>query len=74
MNTVRFNITLPIEVGKKLRYTKNKSLFIAQSIREKLEREKEVQILKKLENEYKASSEEGKRATEEWDATSGDGL
>jgi hypothetical protein len=35
MNTVRVNITLPMEIAQMLRNVKNKSAFIAEAIRER---------------------------------------
>ncbi len=74
MNTLRFNITLPAEMGWKLKKTKNKSAFIAESIREKLQRVEQEKADKKLAEAYKAHSREEKKLLEVWDFTAGDGL
>ncbi len=42
MNTVRFNITLPFEIAEMLKNVKNKSAFIAEAIRERVEREEKL--------------------------------
>ena len=74
MNTLRMNITLPAELVKWLKTTKNASAFIAQSVREKLEREEKKKQIRALEEAYKASTVEERILREEWDSTSGDGL
>ena len=74
MNALRFNITLPFPIGNKLNSIKNKSLFIADSLREKFEREEQDRKNKKLEESYKASAKEDRALLREWDSVSGDGL
>jgi len=71
---MRNNITLPAEIGKKLKGIKNKSAFIAQSIREKLAKEDEVSFAKELRAAYTASAEESRQITQELDPVAGDGL
>jgi len=48
MNTVRVNITLPMEIAQMLRDVKNKSAFIAEAIRERIEREEKADLIKEL--------------------------
>ena len=74
MNTVRFNITLPIDVARKLKNERNKSAFIANSIREKMERDERERIKQELAEAYKASANEDRSLSEEWDGASGDGI
>lgn len=52
MNTVRMNITLPEDVARHLKKIKNKSAFIAESIKEKIEHIEEAHLLQQLEAAY----------------------
>jgi|CryGeyDrversion2_2_1046609.scaffolds.fasta_scaffold559333_1 metal-responsive CopG/Arc/MetJ family transcriptional regulator len=74
MNTVRLNITLPQNVGKSIRSIKNKSAFIAEAIRERLDREDSERLATALKEGYTATKEEDKKITKEWDCVIGDGL
>jgi metal-responsive CopG/Arc/MetJ family transcriptional regulator len=74
MNTVRVNITLPSEITEMLKDVNNKSGFIAEAIRDRIEREKKAYLIRELTEGYKASKREDKQLTEDWDATSGDGI
>lgn len=74
MNTVRVNITLPSEIAEMLKDVKNKSMFIAEAIRERIEKEKKAHLIKELSEGYKVSKAEEKKLVEDWDTTSGDGI
>ncbi len=74
MNTVRVNITLPSEVVEMLKNVKNKSSFIAEAIRERVEREEKANLIKELSEGYKVREKEDKELSLEWDTTSGDGI
>lgn len=75
MNTaLRFNITLPAEIGKKLKTVKNKSAFIAESLQEKFAKEEESRTARELRAAYAASAEENRKLTQELDSSAGDGL
>lgn len=74
MNTVRVNITLPSETAEMLKGVKNKSNFIAEAIRERIEREKKAHLVKELSEGYKVSKREDKKLSDDWDITSGDGI
>ncbi len=52
MHTVRMNITLPEDVARHLKKIKNKSAFIAESIKEKIEHLEETHMLQQLEAAY----------------------
>lgn len=52
MHTVRMNITLPEDVARHLKKIKNKSAFIAESIKEKIEHLEETHLLQQLEAAY----------------------
>lgn len=57
MNTVRLNITLPEELAQqldKLAGPKKKSLFITETLRERIEKIQNEQLQKLLEEGYKA--------------------
>lgn len=74
MNTVRMNITLPLEIAEMLKNIKNKSAFIAESIRERIEKEKKANLIKELTAGYKVRKLEDERLSQDWDITSGDGI
>ena len=69
---VRMNITIPDDVSKELRRVKNKSRFIAQTLREKFIPEHKKAMEKKLEESYKKSAQEDSALVKDWDAVSGD--
>jgi metal-responsive CopG/Arc/MetJ family transcriptional regulator len=74
MNTVRINITLPFEVAQMLEKVKNKSAFIAEAIKERIEREEKATLVRELTQGYKARKKEDRELSLDWDTTSGDGL
>ena len=74
MNTVRMNITLPSEIAELLKPIKNKSNFIAEAIKERIEGEKKIQLIKELTEGYRATRYEDKKLSLEWDTTTGDGI
>ena len=74
MNTVRINITLPLEVAEMLKNVKNKYSFIAEAIRERVEREEKANLIKELSEGYKVRKKEDKELSLDWDTTSGDGI
>ncbi len=74
MNTVRMNITLPFEVAKMLENVKNKSAFIAEAIKERIEREEKANLVRELAEGYRTRRKEDKELSLDWDITSGDGL
>jgi metal-responsive CopG/Arc/MetJ family transcriptional regulator len=74
MNTVRVNITLPMEIAQMLRNVKNKSAFIAEAIRERIEREEKANLIKELAEGYQIRRKEDNELSLDWDTTSGDGI
>jgi metal-responsive CopG/Arc/MetJ family transcriptional regulator len=74
MNTVRVNITLPMEIAQMLRNVKNKSAFIAEAIRERIEREEKANLIKELTEGYQIRRKEDNELSLDWDTTSGDGI
>jgi metal-responsive CopG/Arc/MetJ family transcriptional regulator len=67
---IRLNITLPDEIVKKLQAKKNKSRYIAEALREKIEREEKDKIKVLLKEGYSAASSEDKELTGDWDKAS----
>jgi metal-responsive CopG/Arc/MetJ family transcriptional regulator len=74
MNTVRVNITLPLEIAEMIKNMKNKSAFIAEAIRDKAEREEKANLIKELTEGYKVRKKEDTELSLDWDTTSGDGI
>lgn len=74
MNTVRINITLPLEIADMLKDVKNKSSFIAEAIRERIERDEKNHLIKELAEGYRVRKSEDKELVLDWDTTSGDGI
>lgn len=74
MNTVRVNITLPLEIADTIKKVKNKSAFIAEAIRDKAEREEKANLIKELTEGYKVRKREDKELSLDWDITSGEGI
>jgi len=63
---VRLNITLPDDLGKELKKVSNRSRFISQVLREKLEREKRQRLDKLLIEGYQHIREEDRALDKEW--------
>jgi predicted CopG family antitoxin len=74
MNTGRLNITLPSDVMENIKDVKNKSAFIADVIREHLNKEKKQKLMGLLQEGYIATKKEDKKITAEWGHTIGDGI
>jgi len=63
----RLNITLPNDVACEIKNIPNKSRFIAEALREKLERIKRVKLEQLLTEGYKATNQEDREINEEWE-------
>lgn len=63
----RLNITMPDELAKEIEDFPNKSRFIAQALREKLQRMRKKKLNKLLEKGYKTSREEDHEIDKEWE-------
>ncbi len=74
MNTARLNITLPSDIADAIRGIKNKSSFIADAIKERLEKERDKKLAVLLREGYAATAKEDRKLSKEWDGTVGDGL
>ncbi len=57
-----------------LKNVKNKSSFIAEAIRERIERDEKANLIRELSEGYKVRKKEDKEISLEWDTTSGDGI
>lgn len=63
----RLNITLPDEIAKKIANKHNKSRFIAEALKEKIERDRKEKIENLLWEGYKATSEEDAKLQADWE-------
>lgn len=70
MRMIRLNITLPDDLVKQLRQEKNKSRFIAEALREKINRENKVRTERLMKEGYSATSREDEKLTAEWEKAS----
>ena len=67
---IRLNITLPEDVVRYLAEKQNKSRFIAEALREKLEREKREKIETLMAEGYKNAEPGDKKLDAEWEKAS----
>ena len=70
----RMNITLPKEDAERLKRIANKSAFIAQAVRDKLDAAEAASKEEELAKAYSAAAKEDSLLSDEWDAVNGDGL
>jgi metal-responsive CopG/Arc/MetJ family transcriptional regulator len=63
----RLNITLPEEIAQEIKSIPNKSGFIAEAVKEKLERIKKEKLDKLLIEGYKATRREDREINQEWE-------
>jgi metal-responsive CopG/Arc/MetJ family transcriptional regulator len=63
----RLNITLPEEIVLEIKDISNKNGFIAEAIKEKLERINKEKLDKLLVEGYKATKREDKEINQEWE-------
>lgn len=62
----RLNITLPEEIAQKLSAKRNKSRFIAEALKEKMEREKKEHIERLLFEGYNATDKKNADVNTDW--------
>ena len=74
MSTQRLNITLPKDVADRLRNKPNKSRFIAQALREKLDSDAGVGRIRELAEAYRQASSEERELADDWDSLAGDAI
>lgn len=68
------NITLPKRDMERLRRQKNRSAFVAQAVREKLDAEENQRKLRELAEAYQKASAEDADLIDDWDGVAGDDL
>ena len=74
MHTRRLNITLPEGIAERLGEKPNKSGFIAEALREKLDAEESAGRSEKLALAYREASREDKHLLDDWDHLAGESL
>ncbi len=73
-NTMRFNITLPTDIGQRIKSKPNHSALIAESLREKFALEDREQLAAILKVAYADAKKEDKQVSQDWGTTTKDGL
>ncbi len=63
----RLNITLPEKIAQEIKDIPNKSSFISEAVKEKLERINKEKLDKLLIEGYKATRKEDKEINQEWE-------
>ncbi len=63
----RLNITIPNDINKEIKDISNKSAFISEAIKEKIDRIKKERLDKLLIEGYKTTSKEDKEINDEWE-------
>ncbi|GAG76809.1 unnamed protein product [marine sediment metagenome] len=63
----RLNITLPEEIAQEIKDIPNKSAFISEAVKEKLDRINKEKLDKLLIEGYKATRKEDKEINQEWE-------
>ncbi len=75
MNTsLRFNITLPHDLGVKLKASTNHSHLIAESLELKFALDEAARLERELAEGYKKRAKEDAKTNQDFEATIGDGL
>lgn len=72
--TMRFNITLPKDIGNKLKTSNNISRLVAESLRKTFGDEEQRRLELLLEEGYKATAKEDLELNQEFKHTTGDGV
>ena len=67
MHLKRLNITLPEKIAQEIKYIPNKSSFISEAVKEKLDRINKEKLDKLLIEGYKATRKEDKEINQEWE-------
>lgn len=70
---VRMNIMMPESLAEYLKKVPNKSRFIAESLEERIQRERSKQLRASLAEAYTQSAEEDKAVDSIWSGTRNDG-
>ncbi len=72
--TMRFNITLPVDIGMRVKTSQNYSAVITESLRQKFAHEDQERLAKILAEGYKSRANRDKSLVKEFDHTLRDGL
>ena len=72
--TMRFNITLPADIGMRVKTSQNYSAVITESLRQKFAHEDQERLAKILAEGYKSRANRDKSLVKEFDHTLRDGL
>ena len=64
---MRLNITLPDNLEEDLEKIPNKSNYIAEALKEKIKKEKKLNLIRELQEGYKAKRQEDKEINKEWE-------
>jgi metal-responsive CopG/Arc/MetJ family transcriptional regulator len=67
MRMIRLNITLPDDLVEQLGKEKNKSRFIAEALREKIEREKKREMESLMKEGYSEAARQDKKLVKDWE-------
>lgn len=74
MDTVRLNITLPVDVADSIKHVKNKSAFITEALKEYVHNKKFEALQTELKEGYMTTKDEDIEISTDWDFTIRDGL
>ena len=72
--TMRFSITLPKEIGVKLKASKNRSRLVAESLRKTFDVEEQRHLELFLKEGYQATAKEDLELNKEFEHTTSDGV
>ena len=64
---IRLNITLPVDLMEQIRKEKNKSRFIAEAVREKIEREQKREMERLMKEGYSETARQDKKLVKDWE-------
>jgi len=70
---IRLNITLPEELVEQLKHEQNKSRFITEALREKINRDKKKETERLMKEGYRTSSDDDKKLNVDWEKASLEG-
>jgi post-segregation antitoxin (ccd killing protein) len=74
MNTIRLNITLPTDLGRQVRASKNYSALIAEALRAKFAKDEADRLNQLLAKGYQARARQDAALNAEFDHMTRDGL
>ena len=74
MSSIRLNITLPGEIGRRVKKLDNASAFLARAAKKEFDRQDREALARTLAEGYAYTAKEERELNEEYDTASGDGL